>query len=313
MKWSVLLSLCLGIVSCEDSGRKWSATQQKPDEYAWHLIQKNCQSCHASVTQEIQIAPSWQEIQHIYISYFKDRSEAQSGIVSFVQNPSKDKAIMKKAVSKYGLMPSVRMGRSEIEAMTKYILEHDLSSGSQITSSHITADSLEETREKDEIVNLARDISMKSQNYLGSQLMGAISSGGISYAVEFCHMKASFIIDSLAQVYDAEISRKTDKARNPAHKATTDEIAYMEEVRKMNSEERKQTFRKVETDSGAVCYFPILTRDMCLSCHGQPRQDIEINTLEIIETLYPEDKALGYRQGDVRGLFKVYFRNKNGR
>jgi hypothetical protein len=196
--------------------------------------------------------------------------------------------------------------------MARYILEHDFGLATVTQSSLSNADSLTTVLVEDEFVKAGRDIAMKAQNYLGSQLMGAIHSGGFAYAVEFCHLKASVIMDSLSNVYDAEIFRRTDKARNPDHQASDDEIAYMEEVKKMNTEERLLTARKVETDSGVVCYFPILTKEMCLSCHGRPNMDIERRTLKRIDALYPEDKARGYHQGDVRGLFSVYFRKKMG-
>ena len=41
---------------------------------------------------------------------------------------------------------------------------------------------------------------------------------------------------------------------------------------------------------------------MCLQCHGQ---SIAPDVREKLSGLYPEDKATGYREGDIRGAFVV--------
>jgi hypothetical protein len=46
----------------------------------------------------------------------------------------------------------------------------------------------------------------------------------------------------------------------------------------------------------------------CLQCHGQPGTDINEATMAQIKNLYPEDHATGYKLGDVRGLWKVTFK-----
>ena len=48
----------------------------------------------------------------------------------------------------------------------------------------------------------------------------------------------------------------------------------------------------------------------CLQCHGTPNQDIAPETLAAIQKLYPDDKATGFKLGDLRGLWRVTFLNQ---
>jgi hypothetical protein len=45
----------------------------------------------------------------------------------------------------------------------------------------------------------------------------------------------------------------------------------------------------------------------CLNCHGNAEKDIATKTLEVIMQKYPNDLAIGYKEGDFRGLWKITF------
>lgn len=45
---------------------------------------------------------------------------------------------------------------------------------------------------------------------------------------------------------------------------------------------------------------------VCSTCHGR---NISKNLKEEILKLYPEDKAIGFEHGDVRGAFSVKIKN----
>jgi hypothetical protein len=50
---------------------------------------------------------------------------------------------------------------------------------------------------------------------------------------------------------------------------------------------------------------------MCLACHGDPQKDIQPAVLQTISKLYPDDKAIGYKEGDLRGAWHIIFRNNS--
>jgi hypothetical protein len=61
-------------------------------------------------------------------------------------------------------------------------------------------------------------------------------------------------------------------------------------------------------DQGTTLLAPIvISNPLCLQCHGAPDAEIAPATLAAIRKLYPDDKATGYRSGDLRGLWSVTF------
>lgn len=42
----------------------------------------------------------------------------------------------------------------------------------------------------------------------------------------------------------------------------------------------------------------------CLNCHGK-KEKLSPAVLKVLKVKYPEDKAFGYRNGDLRGAFSV--------
>jgi len=60
-------------------------------------------------------------------------------------------------------------------------------------------------------------------------------------------------------------------------------------------------YRTVLLDKGGVGYVePIYTARICLTCHGS---DPSPSVAQRIRARYPEDRATGFRAGEIRGLF----------
>src|SRR5690606_36165573 len=57
-----------------------------------------------------------------------------------------------------------------------------------------------------------------AQKVLASALASQIQKNGIEKAVEFCHINAYPLIDSLASLHQTDIRRVTSKARNPKNR-----------------------------------------------------------------------------------------------
>jgi hypothetical protein len=49
---------------------------------------------------------------------------------------------------------------------------------------------------------------------------------------------------------------------------------------------------------------------MCLQCHGDLQKNIKPEVAGKISKLYPKDKAIGYGESQIRGLFKVEMKKK---
>ena len=54
-----------------------------------------------------------------------------------------------------------------------------------------------------------------------------------------------------------------------------------------------------------VFYTPLVTNAMCLQCHGTPGKDIKPDVSAKLAELYPNDKAMGYKENELRGLLRI--------
>lgn len=146
-------------------------------------------------------------------------------------------------------------------------------------------------------------ISANVQKVLLTNVMKAMKSGGPGYAVIFCNEKAMPLTDSLAKKYNCVIQRVSDKYRNPSNKLSETDA----EILKAMSTSMNPV---LITENGQLIYYkPIkIAIPTCLNCHGTAGKEMDPKTAEIIRIKYPEDKATGYKEGDIRGLWKISFK-----
>lgn len=156
--------------------------------------------------------------------------------------------------------------------------------------------------------NAGNEISNTTQGVLLANVGKAIQNGGPVNAVSFCNLNASGIVDSLNRIYNCKISRVSAKNRNPqnALQSETDK-----EIWNYFSARTTKSFPRdtlIAFQGEMVYYKPIKTgMETCLKCHGIPNQDIDTETYELLQKLYPNDLATGYRLNDFRGLWKIRF------
>ena len=159
--------------------------------------------------------------------------------------------------------------------------------------------------------DLGLKYAMSTKAELGKNLMGTIQSKGTEEAVTFCNIKAFPLTDSMAVVHNATIKRVSDKPRNSNNVASLKEIDHIEKFKKelASGQEIKPIIESLDNDS-IQFYYPIVTNKMCLQCHGEPNKDIKPIVLEKITALYPADKAVGYSEDQVRGIWSVTMKNQ---
>ncbi len=149
-------------------------------------------------------------------------------------------------------------------------------------------------------------ISAIVQKVLLTNVMQAMKSGGPGYAVSFCNEQAMPLTDSLAKAHNCLIQRVSDKYRNPTNKLTAQD---QEVWTKMASAATANTLSGSENGQ-VVFYKPIkIAMPACLTCHGTAGKEMETKTFEIIKQKYPDDIATGYKEGDLRGMWKITFLN----
>jgi hypothetical protein len=148
------------------------------------------------------------------------------------------------------------------------------------------------------------DISNLTQSVLLANVGQAMQKGGTVYAVEFCNLKAPSIVDSLNNVNNCVISRISERNRNPENNLKTNTMQILWDTFEAGT--IKDTI--IAEHKKLVYYKPIkIAISACLKCHGEPGFDIDFDTLDKLQKLYPADKAMGYKLNDFRGLWKIEF------
>ncbi|MDR9365679.1 MAG: DUF3365 domain-containing protein [Balneolaceae bacterium] len=144
-----------------------------------------------------------------------------------------------------------------------------------------------------------------TQKVLASNLVGAIQEKGTEGALEFCNIQAIPLTDSMAVELQAHIKRVTDQPRNPDNLANETELEYIRSAKSDLSEGNEVTPAIHYANGKVVGYYPIITNQLCMQCHGNENSQINHATLEQIKTLYPDDQATGYDVGELRGIWVV--------
>ena len=103
----------------------------------------------------------------------------------------------------------------------------------------------------------------------------------------------------------ANIKRVSDKNRNPNNAANTQELTYIQEAKTALKEKGSVAPKVFEKDNKMIGYYPIVTNNMCLQCHGTPVKDVNSKALSKINALYPNDKATGYAANELRGIWVI--------
>lgn len=143
---------------------------------------------------------------------------------------------------------------------------------------------------------------------LKSELMAAMQSGGPVSAIAACNEQAPAIAQSVSQEKGLNISRVSLKNRNPENAPNEWQSRVLQsfEKRKNSGENPASLSWQEIVPSGDGMEFRFMkaipTGGLCLQCHGQ---SITPPVAEKLAELYPQDKATGYQQGDLRGSFVV--------
>lgn len=273
----------------------------------FEILESNCISCHsAKGTFDDRIAPPLASVKKRYLMDNVSKEEFIASFVSFVENPTLEKSKMTNAVEKFNLMPKMGYSKDQITAVAEYIYANE------VQNEDWYANNFENEKNKyanSSMSDLERgqQLAMKSKAVLGKNLMGTIKKSGTDAALEFCNVRAYPLIDSMATALHAKIKRVSNKPRNENNVANEQELTYINKViaQMANGEKVVGEIHK-EGDSN-IAYYPITTNDMCLKCHGTPKEQIKESTLSLLSELYPNDKAVGYKANELRGIWVVEF------
>ena len=144
---------------------------------------------------------------------------------------------------------------------------------------------------------------------LKDALQQAMNSSGPVSGMTVCHDQAGQIADKLSQELGMLVGRTSLKVRNPQNAPDNWELAVLKqfEARKAQGEPvDKLEFSAIIPDDQGQRTFrymkAIPTATLCLTCHGG---SISAEVDAKLKELYPNDKARGFKEGDLRGAFTI--------
>ncbi|WP_394224648.1 Tll0287-like domain-containing protein [Pseudoalteromonas spongiae] len=157
----------------------------------------------------------------------------------------------------------------------------------------------------------AKKITNAFATELKTTLMTAVAKGGLSAGVEVCQEQAPEIAKKYSS-HGWQISRTSLKTRNSQNTPNIDEIAILQDfAKRLASGEPAKTvfYSNLNPQSGEYQFMKAIpTGQVCLACHGENISD-DLQTK--IKAHYPNDNATGFKLGELRGAFKVYFDASN--
>ena len=178
----------------------------------------------------------------------------------------------------------------------------------KLTVSFITATLLAHAVMADDNLKPIKEEGVRYIKMLGAALKKEVKSkmkedptGAL--AMGFCSTKAQEITEKVNNELPdyASVRRTALKVRNPenAPDATDTKVmqAYEEAIKEGKFDPKD--IRVVEAGDTYRIYKPLPTKKLCLTCHGANISE-EVNAT--LHKLYPNDKATGFKEGDLRGV-----------
>lgn len=135
-------------------------------------------------------------------------------------------------------------------------------------------------------------------------LQKALRSGmseGVMDAISACRIKAPKIAESLSKD-GVRIGRASHRLRNPGNAPPDWVNPIMDAYIAMPADLEPRNVSLPENRSGYV--EAIVLQPLCVACHGEA---LATEVAARINELYPEDRATGFRVGDLRGVFWVEY------
>ncbi len=122
-------------------------------------------------------------------------------------------------------------------------------------------------------------------------------------AMGFCSTKAQEITEEVNDKLPdyASVRRTALKVRNSKNAPDTTDTEVMQAYQKAIEAGKfsPKDIRVVETKDTYRVYKPLVTKAMCLKCHGT---NISDDIQAVLKKVYPKDQATGFKEGDLRGV-----------
>ncbi|HSN19730.1 MAG TPA: DUF3365 domain-containing protein [Usitatibacter sp.] len=156
----------------------------------------------------------------------------------------------------------------------------------------------------------ARKVAAELPAKLLTVLTAEIEKSGPEGAIAVCREKAPQMAKAASEETGWSVRRVSLRNRNPKAVPDAWEAGVLGEFdRRAAAGEDPKTLEKAEvvSENGVRTYRymkALPTAPLCLQCHGDPAQ-LSPAVRERLASLYPADRAVGYRPGEIRGAITL--------
>ncbi len=154
-----------------------------------------------------------------------------------------------------------------------------------------------------------RGYAKEYMSTLKQVLIKNMKEGGPLQAVTVCSDTASELTTLYSEKMGINVKRVSYKNRNVGNTPDSFEKEALNEFEKLFAKNELKTdteiIKKVDVNGKEVIRYikPIIIESPCLNCHGD--REILPEVSELIKQKYPNDKATGYKVGDLRGAISI--------
>ncbi len=131
------------------------------------------------------------------------------------------------------------------------------------------------------------------QQQLQEKLLAAMAQGGPSAAIDVCAKQAPELARNAGNE-QFRLRRVGTRTRNASNRPTEGDRTALAQLSQA----------KPSHEAAGAYYQAIFLQPLCLNCHGD-RAALSPEVSGALARLYPEDDAVGYQVGDLRGAFVV--------
>ncbi|BDA80656.1 hypothetical protein LPTSP3_g35860 [Leptospira kobayashii] len=155
----------------------------------------------------------------------------------------------------------------------------------------------------------ALELMSKMQKELLTNLTESIKNQGLVASISHCSRISPKLENEISGT-NWKIKRISEKNRNPNHSPDEIQLSVLKHwEEKIQNKFAPDTFI-YNNEERFFVMKPILIAPNCLGCHGIEKEILPEVKKEILK-IYPNDKAFGYKVGDLRGAFIAeYFQTK---
>ncbi len=167
------------------------------------------------------------------------------------------------------------------------------------------------TKEKEEYIVKGKEIAQNTVKKLGGNLMQQMKKGGPKQAIPFCNTAANPLTKEVADKYQVSIKRTSHKIRNEDNNPNATETAILNQyLASLSKGEKLKPIVSKDKEGNVHFYAPMKLEAKCLACHGTVGKEVSVKTDSLIKSLYPNDKATGFKVGDLRGIVNITFKSE---